>query len=60
MRQYIPLSGRQLLGVIGIVVVALLMVTDTIDPDVGLTTIIGILAALGVYSGYKHRAAGDE
>lgn len=47
------LKPKYVLGVIVIILMAALMYTKTIDTGVGITVIIGVLAALGLYEGAK-------
>lgn len=52
------LTPRYIIGIIGIIVFAALMYLETVSATVGVTVIIGILAALGVYEGVQRRRGG--
>lgn len=49
------LRPRFVLGVIAIIILAGLIYTQSIDSTVGITVIIGVLAALGVYEGISRQ-----
>lgn len=47
------LRPRYIVGLITIIIFAVLMYLGTVDQTVGVTVIIGILAALGIYEGAR-------
>lgn len=49
------LKPRFIIGVLAIILFTGLMYTQTVGVDIGVTVIIGVLAALGVYEGYQRQ-----
>lgn len=45
----LPVKPRYIIGALGMIIVGALIATESIEQDVGVTIIVGILATLGAY-----------
>lgn len=47
---------RFILAVLGLIIISALIFSETIESEVGIPIIVAILAAFGVYEGYKSKS----
>lgn len=54
----LPIKPRWVVGLAAIIVVAALMVTDTVQPQAGLPILVALLAGLGLYGRRQKQGGG--